>query len=317
MMTTQETKPYIKELIDQANGAGFLAIRAQGILAEQDIKLPIREAQEHEPGHELLSKKDFGLVPISIGLVKSQIDSSKWVPAEAVVFDGVPIISSVQQEVVHRAAIMGESFASKVHPFTQESIGNENDPTINIYGFPGNVLRWSMGTGYSDKLADPVFTFHFSRIKSQFHPSFVVRDGKRIYVPNEEELENLGYTEEGKRRLVSLGLMTRIVSFANGSERVQINPASCQMIVVLDEKDKTFKAKTGEPVTGIYYSLQGIKAVAANSHLVDLSQLRNFNGDYSAVSEEVARLCKDTIARDLAKRNNVTTAARAASQIFE
>lgn len=302
------------EQLRSSSGFGFVP---QG---SRDQATPVKLEKEPVP----ITKKDFGLVLLAKDLDANHLDTEKFDEAELVIDEnGTPQVSQVQAAAEHQSLLyaraQGRPFERRLFPYFIERKGEEQN-RVDVYGFPGNILRWSMGTGYSSLFPSPVFPFVKAPAQKSLHPSF--DETTRIYTPDFDELKELGYSEEGQRRLANFALVTRFASYANGSDKVKVNPDDCTVFVSLDTENTSFKTAESEGVVGFMFSLLGVHALLQGfpmSRVADLTEMKNTSTPqgYTKQVEEIVSVCKDTITRELNRRETIIQSAQAATVIFD
>lgn len=264
--------------------------------------------------------KDFGLVLVAKGIDVNRLKRGDYEQADIIIGDdGIPRVSPAQlmaeRQRITYAHVSGRPDKIKVYPFFVEAA----EKTVDVYGLPSNILRWSMGIGYSDENPTPVFPFMYDQLT--LNPSF--DEAKKIYTPDMEELDRLGYSEEGKRRLANLALMTRFASYANGMQKVEVNYENCKIAVLLDSDDRSFQSNDGSKPIGFIFSLSGVNVIIHNgpfASIEDITELRSIDRSpegYSRAVQHIVDVCKNTITRELNRRVAVTQAAQAAWKVFD
>lgn len=111
-----------------------------------------------------------------------------------------------------------------------------------------------------------------------------------------------------------LGLMTKIASSCNGIERVSLDINECSLAVRLDE-DHLPRTKDGRIITHFVYSLHGIKGVAIDRSLVDLTAIKGVQTEDDGMVQ-ATNICYDLIAKDLKVRPAIILGAINAAAVF-
>lgn len=274
----------IHTLSHEAAGVGFGALRAQAILQNLGVtNSGHAEVETPEGERDPLSLLDHGFVYIdtiaSLGQGDEAFSEIRYTET------GVPI-------PVHGHHL----------PYAQWG--------DHYLAFPGNILKWSAGRGYDPRFENPV--------KQKDNPIFDIE--RRAYRPSDSlALQIIGYTEEGIRRQAMLGLMSAILSHANGAGNcVRLNPDLCQIAVMIPPHISRGHAKTQVHIDAVMLDLWGIKASIANSDMTLPLHQALRDGDGADTNHFMAALtmCKIAIDNALSERLGIIDSARRGANMF-
>lgn len=298
----------IESLLQQRAHLGFITETPESVARPAEI-LQIPEVKA-------LTLKDFGLVP----LTATAISTYNIARAEIVLSEyGIPMKSPRQTREEREARLSAmaqgksaDSVTSAEELFiedTSSSRGNQGMTMTegHVYGLPNSVIFWSMGGRFLDNFPDPT-------ILGTAHPSFDLQ--RKRYKPDIEELQRRGYGAEGIQRLAMLGLMTDVITNANGLPRLRVDLDKCELLVRFNSQDK-LKVKTGGNAIGFLYSLSGIKGLTSDGYSTELETLDGFPPATEAAHVVAAKITKMLLDKDLVDRPAITAGALQAAAVFE